>query len=196
MTGLDKIIKEIQDEASAEAAAMIAKAKAEAEKILANAKAESDAKCEKIAAAAAQDVADIAQSRESAIALQRRQRALQTKQEMLSETLDKALESLKDLPETEYFGLMVHLASTSAQPGEGVMMLSENDSKRVPADFAQKVAAALPSGSTITISSETRPIDGGFILKYGDIEENCSFKSIFDASRDDFSDAIRDTLFS
>jgi len=34
------------------------------------------------------------------------------------------------------------------------------------------------------------------VLKYGDVEENCSFRAMFDARSDEFSDLVRDTLFA
>lgn len=196
MTGLEKIITEIRDEAAAEAEEALAKAKAEAEDILAKAKAESDEKVAQIQAAAAQEAADIERSRESAQALQRRQRTLATKQELLAETQAKALDSLYALPDGDYFELLVKLAAAAAQPGEGVLLMNEKDAKRAPADFEKKVAAALPGGAKLALAKETRPIDGGFVLKYGDVEENCSFKAMFNARADEFSDLVRGTLFA
>ncbi|MDL2327123.1 V-type ATP synthase subunit E [Ruminococcaceae bacterium OttesenSCG-928-A11] len=195
MTGLDKIIGEIRGEAEAEAKKTVADAQAEAEGILNEAKAASDAKAAKIAAQAAADVKDIERSRESAIALQRRQRSLAQKQALLAETLQKAQDSLYDLPEAAYFDLLVKLAAKAAQPAEGEMLLSEKDAARLPKDFEDKLKAALPAGASLSISKQTRPLDGGFVLKYGDVEENGSFAAVFAARYDEFSDLVRGTLF-
>ncbi len=195
MSGLDKILAEIRDEAAAEAKQTLAAAKAEADKILAAAKAESEALAGRISTAADADVADIGRSRESALALQRRQRTLAQKQALLAETLLAAQKRVEELPEGEYFGLLVKLAKNAAQPGEGVMLLNEKDQKRLPADFAKQLAAALPAGSSLVVASETRHGAGGFVLKYGDVEENCSIEAIFNARADEFSDAIRPILF-
>ncbi|NLW78016.1 MAG: hypothetical protein GXY32_01210 [Ruminococcaceae bacterium] len=196
MTGLEKIIGEIRDEAGAEAAEILAKAKAEADAILADAKAKSDEKTAQIAAAAQQDVADIERSRESAQGLQRRQRTLATKQMLLAETRQKALESLYALPEKDYFELLARLAAGAAHPGAGVLILNAADLARVPSGFEKQLAGALPKGTALEVSKDTRPIDGGFVLKYGDVEENCSFRAMFDARSDEFSDLVRDTLFA
>lgn len=196
MTGLEKIVKEILDEAQAEAGETLAKAQAEAQKILDDAKEERDAKAARAAADADKTVADIEAARESAMALQRRQRLLAAKQALLEETLQKALDSLYALPVDAYFDLLVRLAAGAAQPGNGEMYLNEQDKKRMPAGFEQKLAAALPQGTSLKIADVTRPMDGGFVLKYGDIEENCSFRAIFDLRADAFSDLVRDTLFT
>lgn len=196
MTGLDKIINEIEQEAQREAQDALDKATAKAAEVLAAAKEAAAAKTAEMNARAQKDVRDIEAARDSASALQRRQRTLQVKQQLLAETLQKALESLYTLPEGEYFALLCKLAAATAQPGEGEMLLNEADAKRMPATFKANLAAALPAGSTLTVSGNTRPIDGGFILKYGDIEQNNSFKAMFDARRDEFADLIRETLFA
>lgn len=195
MTGLEKIITEIRDEAAAEAAQLTQKAQAEAKDILAAAKAESDAKVAQIEASAKQQAADIEQSRDSALLLQRRQQTLAAKQEVLAETLQKALDSLYVLPDGEYFDLVVKLAAAAAEEGEGEMLLSEKDLARKPADFEKKLAAALPAGAKLAVAKNSRPIDGGFVLRYGDVEQNCSFKAMFDARTEEFGDLVRSTLF-
>ncbi len=195
MTGLDKIIAEIKGEAEAEARQTVDAARAEADEILAAARAEAEAKAERIAAAARQDIADIERSRESAMALQRSQRSLAQKQALLAETLNKARESLYALGDGEYFDLLLRLAAKNAEPGEGEVLLNEKDKKRLPKDFEARLAAALPKGSTLKLAGEARAIDGGFVLRYGQVEENCSFGAMFDAREEEFSDLIRPSLF-
>ncbi len=195
MTGLDKIIKEIADEASAESKSTLDNAKAEAEAILADAKSKADSLREKSDLEAKQHRSEIEKSRNSALALQKRQRLLETKQELLSETLEKVRNELYALPPKEYFAMLVRLAAQSAEEGEGEMMLCEKDNARLPQDFEAELSAALPKGSAIRLSKETRPVDGGFVLKYGDVEANCSFAAIFDARREEFADIISPILF-
>ncbi len=196
MTGLEKIIREIEDEAAAEAEATIAKAKEEADGLLQKAREDAQAASDKALDAASQSVADIEYSRDSALGLQKRQRSLETKQALLGETLALALKELYCLPEQEYFTLLLRLAAASAQNGEGVMMLNNKDKQRLPAGFEQQLAGVLPAGSSIKLASESRPIDGGFVLKYGDVEENCSFAAIFDARWEEFADMISPILFA
>ncbi len=195
MAGLDKIIKEIADEASAEAKSTLDNARSEADGVLADARSEADAIREKSEKAAKQHRNEMEQSRNSALALQKRQRLLETKQALLSETLDRAREELYALPPELYFTLLMKLAAQVAEEGEGEMMLCEKDTARLPGDFEAKLAANLPNGSTIRLSKETRPVDGGFVLKYGDVEANCSFAAIFDARREEFADIVSPILF-
>ena len=196
MTGLEKIVKEIKDEATKEAESILATAKEKAAATKKAAEQEAEQKTAQIAEEADQNVKDIEVSRESAMALQKRQRTLQTKQAMLGETLDAAQAELYKLPDEPYFSLLIQLAVKAAEEGPGEMLLNEKDRAKMPASFEKDLNSKLPSGKTITISTETRPVDGGFVLKYGGVEENCSFSALFDARREEFSDLVRDILFA
>ena len=46
------------------------------------------------------------------------------------------------------------------------------------------------------ISGDTRDIDGGFVLTYGGIEENCSIDALFDAAHEVLQDKVQEILFS
>lgn len=196
MTGLEKIIAAIQREAQAEAQAVIDQANAEALCIRSEEKAKSDALCAEIEASAERQAAEIERASASAANLRRRRRLLEAKQEILSQTLEQALERLYGLPDEEYFSLLVRMASACAEPEKGGLLFCGRDLRRCPQDFAQRLDQALPEGAALAVCDETRPIDGGFILKYGEIEHNCSFRAIFDARREEMTDRMRDILFS
>ena len=51
-------------------------------------------------------------------------------------------------------------------------------------------------GGALVLSEETRDINGGFILIYGGIEENCSFQAMFNSRKDELSDKVHEVLFS
>jgi hypothetical protein len=99
------------------------------------------------------------------------------------------------LPDAAYFELLTGLARQSAEAGVGVMFLSARDLARLPEGFHRALNAALPEGAELDISSRARPIDGGFILQYGAIEQNCSLAAIFDANREAILDEARRALF-
>lgn len=196
MTGLEKILKEIESEAAHEAESTLSAAKSEAEDILSAARQEGEKAAALIAAENEKAVAEAERSNTSALDLQRRQRILETKQGLLAETLEKALQTLQTLPEKDYFDFLVKLAAKNAAPGEGELLLDEKDLARLPAGFEKQLLAALPAGSKLAVSKQTRSLNGGFVLKYGLIEQNCSFGDILTAQSDDLTDMIRDVLFA
>ena len=193
MTGLEKIIEEICNEAAKEAQSIIEKAKAEADEISAQAKIQMQAKEAEIAKAADVQCAELSRSRDSAIHLQRRQRILAAKQEAIAETLQKAQQTLLQLPDEEYFRLLAGLIQKTAQPKSGVLMLNKRDQSRLPKGFIASLQ--LPEQATLTLAGDCQPITGGFILKYGDILENCAFETLFNTRLDEFSDLAMRTMF-
>ena len=76
-------------------------------------------------------------------------------------------------------------------------MFSEYDLKRIPNDFEKNLENTLKDikNAALTISKEAAPIDGGFILVYGDIEENCSFKALFNNAKEELQDKVNAFLF-
>ena len=67
----------------------------------------------------------------------------------------------------------------------------------MPANFREEIKGlAQKKGDTLEISGEARNIDGGFILVYGGIEENCSIDAMFAEKRDELLDQVRKILFA
>jgi len=195
MSGLDTMIQTIRDEADAEARAVLDQARSAAERLLAEAKAVTDSECEKLIEEGRRKAADIKNRAEAAAVMERRSALLQKKQEILDQTVRAAREAILMLPADEYFGFLIRLAQRSAEPRQGVMFLSKRDLERCPSDFHVALNRALPDGAALDISSNARPIDGGFILQYGDIEQNCSLSAIFDENREKILDAAHEALF-
>lgn len=76
------------------------------------------------------------------------------------------------------------------------MYMSERDINRMPADFKEKIKkTAEQMGGQMTISSDRESVNNGFILAYGDIEENCQIKALFDADIDRLKDIANQQLF-
>lgn len=196
MAGLEKIIDQIRAESDQAAEKLLSEAKAQAEAILTASAAEADAQCAEIEKAGARAAAGIIERGRSAAALKKRQRLLAEKQALMKETVDAAKERLKGLETGAYFNMLRKLAVKAAAPGEGVLILSAADLHRLPADFESGLSAELAkNGAGLTISKEPGAIDGGFILSYGGIEENCSIDALFDAAKEQLQDKAQELLF-
>ena len=73
---------------------------------------------------------------------------------------------------------------------------SEKDLGRMPEGFRAEIArAAKEKGGSLTVSGETRRMEGGFVLVYGGVEENCSFRALFDSRKDELQDKVNRLLF-
>ena len=148
-----------------------------------------DEKTEKILADAALHAAA------SAAELETRNRLLRERRRILDETLKKTVGYLQGLPDAAYFEALLPLAARSAQAGEGLLLFGAGDLKRLPADFEARLNRSLETGKKLTVSPEAAPIDGGFLLKYDDIEMNCSFSALLDARREELEDRVNRILF-
>lgn len=65
----------------------------------------------------------------------------------------------------------------------------------MPADFEARLNRSLETGKKLTRLSGGGAIDVGFLLKYDDIEMNCSFSALLDARREELEDRVNRILF-
>lgn len=193
MTGLDKIVQQIQSEARTAADETLAAAKAEAEKITAEAREKAQRQCAAIAAQSETDVANAMAAAESAAQLAKRRAILAAKQEIITEMIAQTQKSLYSLPDAQYFELILKMVQKYDRGEAGTIHFNAADIKRFPSDFQEKIHQA---AAKLTLSKEARKIDGGFVLVYGGVEENCSFDALFYAAREVLQDKVSQLLFS
>ncbi|MBW7572105.1 V-type ATP synthase subunit E [Caproiciproducens faecalis] len=196
MTGLEKIVQEILDEAESAAGQTVSAAEKEAAGIEEEARKSSGQQAEEILRASKEAAGEILKRAQSSAELKKRQKILQAKQEMIRDLIGKAREELSKLPEESYFDVILKVAAKASLPQKGEMILSPEDRSRVPANFSTRLAeVAGKKGGSLTISEETRNLNGGCILIYGGVEENCSFDALFEAERERLTDRVNELLF-
>lgn len=197
MTGLEKMVNQILQEANDSADAKIKEAQNSADAILAQAKAQAQDQVEDIKAKAAAEMAAEKEKMLSSAQQKRRTALLKAKQEIILAMLDKAYGTFCAQGDQQYFETIKKMLEAFVLPQSGEIFFSEKDLKRMPAGFEKEIASiAKAKGGSLSLSEETRPIDAGFILAYGGIEENCSFKALFDSKKDELQDKVRNLLFS
>ncbi len=192
MTGLEKIIKEIEKETSGKVNELLAKANDEAEKIIDSAKKEAEKKAGEIAEKAELSAKDLAERAKSADELNVKKQILLKKQEIISDIIKEAENRLSSLSGKEYNDIILAMAKKFASGASGEIIFSKKDKENMPADFEEKLKAECPS---LKISDKTAGIDGGFILSYGGVEENCSFKALFESNMEVLQDKVHALLF-
>lgn len=197
MTGLEKMVERIVNEAKAAADKKVEEARSQAAVILEDTDKETQRLC---AAIADKSKADLAASKErnlSAMDLMRRTEILKVKQELIRETVDKACETFCSAEGEAYYGILEDMVSKFVRPEKGQMLLSDRDYDNAPAGFADRVEAiAKKAGGSLTLAKAQVTLEKGFILSYGGIEENCSFKALFADKKDELQDQVSRILFS
>lgn len=196
MSGLDKIIEEIGASAKAEADIILQKADQYCEEYMANVKKEVQQEVEHFEKNAEAQRNLYREKTKSGAGFRERNAILKAKQQSVQEVMKRARKKLENLPENEYFDFLIRLFEKNVQPQSGIMFFSEKDIKRMPENFKTQIQnTAHEKGGQIEISSDRADVDNGFVLVYGEIEENCQIKALFDADMGRLKDIANRKLF-
>ena len=196
MSGLDKMKARILEEAQSTAQEITDKAKADAEAAVQAARAAAEAEAEKIIERAKRDAADYMTRVDSSMEMQRKQAVLAAKQEVISGVLEAAYDAVMNLDDKKYFEMLEKLLEKHALAEAGEIRFSAKDLRRMPADFPDKIKnIAASKGGSLTVFDKPEKMDGGFLLVYGGIEENCTISAVFASKREALSDQVNRLLF-
>lgn len=194
MTGIDKITARIREDTAAEkdkilasAAAHCKRLRAEAETGAAKASAESAKRTEK-------QVALLLATNDSAAHRDGRNLLLSTRRELMERAFAESLARLNGLEGAALFEVLERVVAANAQPGEGLLLLSEKNAAAMPSDFLARCNAKITNGC-VKLGDERRAVDGA-VLKYGDVEINCAFSEMLSATREQLEDEVNHTLFA
>lgn len=196
MAGIENITKVIARDAEIEAAQIITSAEKAADEL----KQKAEAEAEKLSKAADErldkKVADERKKIQSQNEQIEKLRLLKQKQQIIEDTLNKAKEKILGYDDKTYFGTLLKILESSVQADKGVMFLNSKDIGRIPDDFDKEInVVATKNGGTLEVGKEPANINGGFILKYGNIEINSSIDALFEENEEKLVDIINSVLF-
>ncbi len=191
MSGLDKILEYITQEAKAEADKIIVSAREEAAAIISSEKEQADSQAAAIMKQAESDAAAQAKRIESSAQMKEKRILLQAKQDKIEEVFAMAKAQILSLNDEEYFEMIGRLIKKYASGESGQIRFSQKDLGRIPVSLKEQL-----EGSKLQIDSQPADIDGGFILSYGDIEENCSIDVLISSSKEVLQDKISRVIFN
>ena len=223
MTGLEKITGKILAEAQADADQTIADAKVKCDATAAQYRTRADALEEKLREDARREGERIITRARSAAEMDKRNILLSARVDVIDDTFGEAYAALKSLPEEEYLSFLVKLLTDAliarvnernkslALYGEGEEVSEEPDRYEVILNAAdrEKYGDRLLQGvrravvgrvdtavlEKLSLSDRTARIDGGMILKYGDVETNCSLDMVFADARERMEAEVSRMLF-
>lgn len=190
MTGLEKIIEQINNDAKETAQSHLAEAEKQASIIIDEAKTFVEAELEKQKSVLADTKESLISRAKSSSGLEIRKSTLEVKQTLISNTLKEAISTLENLEDKEYFEVLAKLALNYKGDDKLELCLSEKDLAKVSEDFSQK----LPNN--ISLSDKTANIGGGFLLIGDGIDENCSFEALFADRIEELQDKVSSILFN
>ena len=189
MSGVEKIIARLNEETDAQCRETDFAARKKAAEIISRAQTEGNAEIKAAQEAAEKRGAQILAGAESLVTANGRKSRLAARVALIDEVIDRAYQNLHGLSDEAYFNALAGLAVKNKQEGVGEMLLCERDLRRMPRDFIDKL------GYGVKVSPVPAPIEDGFILKYGEIEINCTFKALFAAADQELRAKANELLF-
>ena len=195
MTGLEKILSTIEQDSNDRCREITEQAQKQAQEIIDAASAKAQEDIENAKASVDKKVAEHDAAIEASVSMTKNRIILEGKLDIISSTLERALEVIKALPKKEYFEILKGLILKNVRKGEGVLRFSEEDTEKLPSNFIDSINNALKRGYKISLG-ESADIDSGFILVYGDIDINCSFDAVASAKREELRDTLNEMLFN
>ena len=194
MKGTEKIIAHIQADADARAGEITAQAEAKCAEIRESyEKKAKEAYAERIRAGVKENQ-DRLDSMDRLAKMEGRKAILALKQDMVSESFDRAAEMLVKLPEEQYVELLADLAAQASVTGDEAIVLNARDRKAVGAKVVAAANEKLGNGK-LTLSDETGDFKGGLVLRRGNIEANCTAELLVELCRGDMAAELAKVLF-
>lgn len=195
MSGLERILEKIKADADAAVESILSDADKQANVLLEQGNADAERQYEALLQSTKADCAAKAEAARSAAEAQERQALLAARGAEIDRVIQQAMQVLNELPDGEYFDRLLLLIKRFAQPGkDGVVLFGEKDLARLPSDWMKRANDILPNG-TLTLSEKPAPISNGFLIRYGEIEQNCTFDALLEDNRDRIRDRINELLF-
>jgi V/A-type H+-transporting ATPase subunit E len=198
MTGADKLKEKILEEARQQAKNNIERARQEAAGISNMALNEAEKRRREIIEKSRIEAAEREKRLISYAELEARNQRLKAKQEVVEEAFEKAIARLKELPSDQYINILADMIVGAVSTGDEELILSKEDKNRIGNDIVKLVNKRLKATKikgNLRLAGETRDIQGGFIIRSGDIEINNSLEAIVKMRRDKLEAEVVKTLF-
>ncbi len=195
MTGIEKITQRIDADAQAEVDAILSRAQEQADATAQRYQAQAE---QVSAEALAKGEADAREREErlcSAAEMQSRQLLLKTRQEMLDEAFQLALEKLQSLPPAEMTELLAKLAAQASSSGKEQVVLDEATRAQCGPQVVARANELLGDRGKLSLSPETGRFQGGLVLSDGGVEVNCAFPTLVRLARNQTAGEVAKVLF-
>jgi V/A-type H+-transporting ATPase subunit E len=196
---VDKITEKILSDAQAEVRRIQAEIAKKAEKIQAGGR-EQVAAIEKEAQEEAGRRAEDRKRKDIATAeLELRKALLAQKQKLIQQVFDEALKRLTNLRGQEYQRFIIELLLKVVEVGDEEVVFSSSAGHEIGEKLLDEVNGRLAKEGrkgNIRIAKEDRDLQGGFILRRGKMEINCSLQALFKAVREELEPEVSRILFS
>lgn len=220
MIGLKKIIARILDDANAQAQEILDEATEKSIEVRAQNLAEAQAAQDQLITEAEKEGEALVVRAKSSAAMTRRNIELAAKSEMIDRAFEKAMQEIYEMDRAEYADLLLallckvlneqrtserdsmRLYNECIAPDYYELMLNARDGGDVATRIMNGVRTAAATGkipadmpAKVRLWHAPIEIDGGFVLRCGDIETNCSLSMILAALRPSLEPRVQQILY-
>ena len=164
MNGIEKITARIGADAQQEIDALLAQTNVQVQEIAAEYEAKAARAAKEILDKGEQDAAVREERLVSAARMDARKAMLAQQQALMDQAFRKALDDLLNLPDKDYVALVASLIVEASQTGREEVVFSQKDRPRYGKAAVTRANELLGDRGHLTLSAQTRPIQGGFLL--------------------------------
>lgn len=198
MKGTEKIIAHIENDAKAQAQAIIDEANRKAEEVRSAGEKAAQEAYDKLIREGKAECEAMLNRKIRMAEMEAKKEVLGAKQERVVETFAKAVSLICALPREEYAELFAKMAAKVSVSGTEEMYFCKNDKdecgQRI-ADRANELLAAQGKVGKLTVAERAVNICGGFVLIENGIELNCSAEMLVDRCHKSMVAEVANELF-
>ena len=190
---IEKITSKIISEAQELRDNTLSEAAAQSDAVLAEARKKAEDMVEDSRKRGVEEKEKIISRRKSVADIDCRKVFLAKKQELIGQCFDRAVDDIIAMDKDRYTELLTALGTNSGMTG-GQLIFNENER----AAIGQKVVDALNSrieGGSFSLSEETRPLRGGYMLMCGQTFINNTIEALVEEARPELTAEVAKMMF-
>ena len=195
---INKIIDKINQETSAEVAAMMSEAQKKADANAAKIVAAARAKVKEIEDQAKLDADEVSRRQILIAELESRKAALNVQREVLEQAFTEAEKKLQQLPADQWEKLIAKLVLEGSQTGTEQLVVPAVDRQKYERGFLARLNRSLTAAGKpgkLTLSPEAAKFNGGVILEGADSDYDGSFPTLLKIFRSKYEHDVAEILF-
>ncbi len=191
---VDDILKKIRADAEEAARQIVSEGKEKADAVLEDARVRVDARKSELHARAEQRAQEERNRITTLAKLSARRELLGAKQVLIDRVFAEARELISGMDKAEYRVLVSKLLADTVESGDEEVLIGERED-RIDQAVLDEFSKKFGKGGGLKLSSERRPIDGGFVLRSGRVETNCALETIMRDARERLETEVASILF-
>ncbi|MFH1864696.1 MAG: V-type ATP synthase subunit E [Candidatus Eisenbacteria bacterium] len=190
---VDDILKKIKADADEAARKIVSEGQEAADVVAGEARARAEAQRKELRARAEQRAQEDRNRITTLARLAARRELLDEKQRFIDRVFDEAGKKVAGMDQSEYRKFITGFLKSTVESGDEEVLIGETET-RIDQVFLDAVSKEAGWGG-LKLSSERRPIRGGFILRSGRVQTNCALETILRDAREKLETEVAAILF-